>query len=217
MSKKIQLSINGKEIAVEPGTTILQAAEEAGITIPTFCFQEYLKPLGRCRICVVEIEGKDRLAISCINKVKEGMVVHTDSERVRQARRNRLELILSKHYGDCVAPCHLTCPANVDIQGYLALLANGQYLEALRLVKERCPMPLVIGRVCPHPCQSACRRQRIDETLCINFSKRFLGDYERNNYKKLIVCLPEPPGYRVAVVGGGPAGLSAAYYLRQMG
>ncbi|MFH1675031.1 MAG: FAD-dependent oxidoreductase [Pseudomonadota bacterium] len=217
MSKKIQLSINGKEIAVEPGTTILQAAWEAGITIPTFCFQEHLKPLGRCRICVVDIEGKDRLAISCINKVKEGMVVHTDSERVRQARRNRLELILSKHYGDCVAPCHLTCPANVDIQGYLALLANGQYLEALRLVKERCPMPLVIGRVCPHPCESECRRQRVDEPVCINFSKRFLGDYERNNYKKLIVCLPEPSGYRVAVVGGGPAGLSAAYYLRQMG
>lgn len=217
MSEKIQLTINGKTTTVEPGTTILQAAEQAGITIPTFCFQEYLKPLGRCRICVVEIEGQDRLAISCVNKVKEGMAVHTDSERVRQARRNRLELILSKHYGDCVAPCHLTCPANLDIQGYLALLANGQYLEALKLVKERCPMPLVIGRVCPHPCETECRRHRVDEPICINFSKRFLGDYERNNYKKLIVCLPEPSGYRVAVVGGGPAGLSAACYLRQMG
>jgi formate dehydrogenase major subunit len=217
MPEKIQLTINEKEITVEGGTTILQAAAGAGITIPTFCFQEHLKPLGRCRICVVEIEGQERLATSCVTKIKEGMVVHTDSERVRQARRNRLELVLSKHYGDCVAPCCLTCPANVDVQGYLALLANGQYLEALKLVKNRCPMPLVIGRVCPHPCERECRRQRVDEPICINFAKRFLGDYERNNYKKLIVCLHKPSGYRVAVVGGGPAGLSAAYYLRQMG
>ncbi|MBU4208400.1 MAG: FAD-dependent oxidoreductase, partial [Proteobacteria bacterium] len=198
-------------------TSILQAAEESGIKIPTLCYQEHLKPLGRCRLCVVEIEGKDRLVTSCIAKVKEGMVVDTDSERVRQARQNKIELILTNHYGDCVAPCHLACPANVDIQGYLALLANGQYLEALKLVKERCPMPLVIGRICPHPCETECRRQRVDEPVCINFAKRFLGDYERTNYKKLIVCLPEPSGYRVAVVGGGPAGLSTAFYLRQMG
>ena len=217
MSKKIQFTINGRRTAVRPGTTIFKAAEEAGIKIPTLCFQEHLKPLGRCRICVVEIEGQERLAISCVTKVKEGMIVETDTERVRQARRNKIELILSKHYGDCVAPCHLTCPANVDIQGYLALIANGQYLEALKLVKECCPMPLVIGRICPHSCETECRRQKVDEPVCINFAKRFLGDYERNNYKKLIICLPEPSGYRVAVVGGGPAGLSAAYYLRQKG
>ncbi|MCG2831500.1 MAG: FAD-dependent oxidoreductase [Desulfobacteraceae bacterium] len=217
MSSKIQITINGKVTAVKPDTSILQAAEESGIKIPTLCYQEHLKPLGRCRLCVVEIEGKDRLVTSCIAKVKEGMVVDTDSERVRQARQNKIELILTNHYGDCVAPCHLACPANVDIQGYLALLANGQYLEALKLVKERCPMPLVIGRICPHPCETECRRQRVDEPVCINFAKRFLGDYERTNYKKLIVCLPEPSGYRVAVVGGGPAGLSTAFYLRQMG
>jgi len=217
LSSKIQITINGKVTAVKPDTSILQAAEESGIKIPTLCYQEHLKPLGRCRLCVVEIEGKDRLVTSCIAKVKEGMVVDTDSERVRQARQNKIELILTNHYGDCVAPCHLACPANVDIQGYLALLANGQYLEALKLVKERCPMPLVIGRICPHPCETECRRQRVDEPVCINFAKRFLGDYERTNYKKLIVCLPEPSGYRVAVVGGGPAGLSTAFYLRQMG
>lgn len=217
MSRKIQLTINGRETTVNPEITIFKAAEELGISIPTLCYQEHLKPIGRCRLCVVEIEGQDRLVTSCIAKVKEGMVVDTDSERVRQARRNKIELILSKHYGDCVAPCHLACPANVDIQGYLALLANGQYLEALRLVKERCPMPLVIGRICPRPCEAECRRQRVDEPVCINFAKRFLGGYERDNYKKLIICLPEPSGHRVAVVGGGPAGLSAAYYLRQKG
>ena len=217
MSKKIQLTINGKETAVKPGTTIFQAAEESGITIPALCYQEHLKPLGKCRLCIVDIEGQDRLVTSCVAKVKEGMVIDTNSERVRQARRNKLELILTNHYGDCVAPCQLTCPANLDIQGYLALLANGQYLEALKLVKERCPLPLVIGRVCPRPCETECRRQRIDEPVCINFSKRFLGDYERKNYKKLITCLPELSGYKVAVVGSGPAGLSAAYYLRQKG
>lgn len=217
MSEQIQLIIDEKKVSAKSGTTILAAAEDAGINIPTLCFQEHLKPLGRCRICVAEIEGRERLVTSCVMKVKQGMVVHTDSERVRQARRNRLELILSKHYGDCVAPCHLTCPANVDIQGYLALLANGHYLDALSLVKERCPMPLVIGRVCPHPCETACRRQCVDEPVCVNYSKRFLADYERKNYKKLILCLPEPSGHRVAVVGGGPAGLSVAYYLRQMG
>lgn len=217
MSKKIQLTINGKETAVKPGITIFKAAEESGITIPALCYQEHLKPLGRCRLCIVEIEGQDRLVTSCVAKVKEGMVIDTNSERVRQARRNKLELILTNHYGDCVAPCHLTCPANLDIQGYLALLANGQYSEALELVKERCPMPLVIGRICPRPCETECRRKRVDEPVCINFSKRFLGDYERKNYKKVIACLPELSDYRVAVVGGGPAGLSAAYYLRQKG
>lgn len=98
----VNLIINGKDICVAEGTTILQAANKAGIVIPTLCYLKELNEIGACRVCVVEIEGRDRLYASCNTPVEEGMVVYTDSTRARQARRTNIRLLLSQH--DCKCP-----------------------------------------------------------------------------------------------------------------
>ena len=98
----VNLTINGKSVCVAEGTTILQAANRVGIVIPTLCYLKGINEIGACRVCVVEIEGRDRLAAACNTKVEEGMVIHTDSTRARKARRTNIRLILSQH--DCHCP-----------------------------------------------------------------------------------------------------------------
>lgn len=83
------------------------------------------------------------------------MVIHTESERILRARKTALELLLSDHDGDCKAPCTLACPANTDCQGYVGLIANGEYKEAVKLIKDKIPLPSSIGRICPHPCEKS--------------------------------------------------------------
>jgi formate dehydrogenase major subunit len=145
------------------------------------------------------------------------MVVTTDSEEILQMRKLMLELLLKEHYGDCIAPCQLTCPAGIDIQGYIALISQGQYIEALKLIRERLPMPLTIGRVCPHFCEYKCNRTLVEEPININHLKRFVADYEMYSGKRNAPPLADLSGKKVALIGGGPASLSAAYYLRRLG
>lgn len=95
----VNLTINGKQIRVKEGSTILEAAAVAGIYIPTLCFLKDINEIGACRVCVVDVEGCAKLVTACNNKVWEGMVVHTNSPKVRESRRNNVELILSQH--DC--------------------------------------------------------------------------------------------------------------------
>ena len=109
----VTLSIDGQKVQVKEGTTILEAAKKAGIDIPTLCFLKDINENGDCRMCVVEVEGRRGLATSCIQKVEEGMVVHTNSKDVLEARRVVLDLIISNHVRDC-----LTCvrSGNCELQ-----------------------------------------------------------------------------------------------------
>ena len=105
--KMINLKIDDKEIQVEEGTTILQAARQASIDIPTLCFLKDINEIGDCRMCIVQVDGRRGFATSCIQKVEEGMVVKTHSKEVIEARKVILDLILSNHQRDC-----LTCTRN---------------------------------------------------------------------------------------------------------
>lgn len=208
----LNLTINGKNITVEEGTTILQAAKDNGIYIPTLCYDDAVKVYGACGLCVVEAEGIPKLLRSCSAKCSEGMVVNTESKRVVQSRKIAMELLMSAHDGDCVAPCQLNCPARTDCQGYVGLIANGEYEAALKLIKNKVSLPASIGRVCPHPCESACRRGKVDEAINIAQLKAFAADMDLNSDS----YLPEknaPTGKKIAIIGGGPAGLTAAYRL----
>jgi formate dehydrogenase major subunit len=127
----INLTINGVAVSVKEGTTILEAAKQAGIYIPTLCYDEAVAIYGACGLCVVEAEGVPKLLRSCSAKCTEGMVVNTESNRVVQSRKIAMELLMSAHDGDCIAPCQLNCPARTDCQGYVGLIANGEYESAL--------------------------------------------------------------------------------------
>lgn len=113
------------------------------------------------------------------------------------------------------APCTSACPAGVNVQGYVQLIGQGKYREAVELIMRRLPLPGVLGRVCPHPCESQCRRRDVDESLAIRDLKRFAAD--RVSPEDLPIPIIEDRSERVAVVGSGPAGLTVAYDLRLKG
>jgi len=118
---------------------------------------------------------------------------------------------------DALAPCQQTCPAEIDIPRYIRQIKEGDYDGAVHTIRERNPLLLSCGRVCPHPCEDMCRRGIEDEAVSINQLKRFVADYEMNSGRRLpIACAPET-GKRVAVIGGGPTGVSCAYFLRRLG
>ena len=212
----INLTINGKAITAPEGSTILEAARANGIDIPTLCYDKAVEIYGACGLCVVEAEGIPKLLRSCSAKCTEGMVINTESKRVVQSRKIAMELLMSAHDGDCVAPCQLNCPARTDCQGYVGMIANGEYDSALKIIKSNIPLPAAIGRVCPHPCEKACRRKNVEEPINIAQLKAFAADMDLNKDSYVPEC-KESTGKKVAVIGGGPAGLSAAYYLTIMG
>jgi formate dehydrogenase major subunit len=213
----VKITLNGSEIEVESGITILEAARRNGVTIPTLCNDEQLAPFTSCWVCAVKLEGVRRYVPSCGTRVTAGMKVWTDTEDVRAVRKMALELLLSNHRGDCVAPCKVACPANVDVQGYIALIAQGQYREATKLVKEVNPFPLSIGRVCTRPCEGDCRRNAVDGPVAIDYLKRFAADWDIQHDDPFSPPVAQPTGKKVAAVGAGPASLTLAYYLRQKG
>ncbi|MCR5035125.1 MAG: FAD-dependent oxidoreductase [Clostridia bacterium] len=214
---KFRLNINGKEVTGVPGQTILEVARENDIFIPTLCYDERTRIYGACGICMCEVEGNPKLCKACATVIAPGMVVRTDTERVIESRKTNLELLLSNHTGDCRPPCVLACPAQTDCQGYVGLIANGEYGAALELVKDKIPLPASLGRVCPHPCEEECRRGLIDEPVSIQWLKRFAADQDLGDLDRFIPEVGPDTGKSVAIIGGGPMGLSAAYFLRQMG
>ena len=115
------------------------------------------------------------------------------------------------------SPCKFNCPAHNDIQGFMGLVARGKYPEALRLLKETSPFPSICGRVCTFPCESDCNRKQIDESVSIRAIERFLADQDRTNGDAYVPKLKQPRTEKVAIVGSGPAGLAAAYFLAKNG
>ncbi|MCL2236391.1 MAG: FAD-dependent oxidoreductase [Defluviitaleaceae bacterium] len=211
--EKIVVKIDGITVEGTAGQTILDLARQAGIDIPNMCHSDLLDVYASCGICTVEVAGAPRLLRACSTVATEGMEVVTRSARVDANRKAALDLMLSNHKGDCRPPCQQACPAETDCQGYVGLTANGLFAEALKLTKNRIPLPASIGRVCPRPCEDGCRRVLVDEPISIGSIKEFIGDLH-------IDYAPEvgaDTGKRVAVVGGGPGGLTMAYQMRRLG
>jgi NADPH-dependent glutamate synthase beta subunit-like oxidoreductase/NAD-dependent dihydropyrimidine dehydrogenase PreA subunit len=211
------LTIDGKTVQAYETQTLLSVAMDNGITdIPNLCSDGELEPTATCRMCLVSIEGANRLFPACSTMAQLGMVVTTKSDELFHLRRTNLELILSDHNAYCQPPCQVDCPTHIDIPGYLELIAKGAMKEAARLVKEVLPFPYILGLTCPAPCQKACRRTLVEEEIAIC----------RMHGHAAETCLLDPPipfvqdpptGKKVAIVGAGPAGLTCAYYLALKG
>jgi NADPH-dependent glutamate synthase beta subunit-like oxidoreductase/NAD-dependent dihydropyrimidine dehydrogenase PreA subunit len=121
-------------------------------------------------------------------------------------------------YKEDMPICQQTCPAHLDIRSYVGLIADGKYLESLATIRDRLPLPGSIGRVCPHPCETACNRQYLDEPISICFLKRFVADVEINEEIEPVYETPEKKlPEKIAIIGAGPAGLTCAYDLARMG
>ena len=212
----LNIVLNGTIVKGFPGETILNLANRHGIEIPTLCNDERLEPFTSCYVCVVEVEGMRGHQPSCSTKLVEGMKIITDNEGVRKSRKMALELMLSNHYADCIGPCKQTCPAGVDVQGYISLIDKGQYSEAVALIKETNPLPAICGRVCVRPCETECRRNLLDEgaPVGIDYLKRFASDYDLASPGKYLPAVKPATGKKVAVIGAGPGGLSAGHFLQ---
>ena len=144
-----RLSIDNREVEVPNGATVLDAAGKLGIDIPTMCFMKGCQPSTSCMVCVVKIDDRAVLLPACGTLAQDGMRVESDCEEVHQARKTALELLLSDHVGDCLGPCHMICPAQMNIPLMIRQIAAGKLRDAIETVKKDIALPAVLGRICP--------------------------------------------------------------------
>lgn len=219
MSEKVNVVIDGKKIETEKGATVLEVCRDNDIYIPALCEEEITEPYGACRMCLVEVNrnGEKSVETSCTTYVQEGMEIRTDTEEVVKSRKINLELLLSEHYGDCIGPCKEACPMHYDVPTYVALIADGKYREALKLIKDSTPVAYTLGAVCPAFCEDECRRQEIEEPIAIRLLKKAVAEYDMDSDDPYIPEVADSKEERIAVVGGGPSGLTAATQLSRRG
>lgn len=215
--RTVKVRINDRDIEVQTGTTVLQAARELDLSIPTLCHLNGYERFTSCMVCVVLDAGSDRLIPSCSAAVSEGMRIETDHPRVREARKDALDFLLSEHVGDCEAPCHRSCPAHMNIPLMIRQIEDNRLEEAIVTVKKDIALPAVLGRICPAPCEKGCHRRSLDNPVSICSLKRYVADFDLAQTSPYQPEVKSDSGYKVAVVGAGPAGLAAAYYLRRYG
>jgi NADPH-dependent glutamate synthase beta subunit-like oxidoreductase/ferredoxin len=213
----VTLTIDNRAVTVPRGTTVLEAARALGIRIPTLCHVDGCPPAASCFICCVQIAGKATLSPSCAMPAAEGMVVETDSAEIQAARKMALELLLSDHVGDCVGPCTTGCPARFDIPGFLHEVSAGQDRRAAEIASDFLTLPAALGRVCPRLCEQRCNRCEADDAVSVGSLHRFAADADLASPSRYVPSRAPATGKRVAIVGAGPAGLTAAYHLLRRG
>ena len=211
------ITIDSQEVTVDQGQTLLDAAEKLGLEIPTLCFYRGLAPNGSCLACLMKEPVSGRLIPSCATVARDGMVLESQTDEVTAARKTAVELLLSDHVGDCMAPCQCICPAGMNIPKMLRHIAGSRVEEAVAVMRGDLPLAGVLGRLCTAPCENGCRRKGCDDPAAIQLLERFTADsHLAQEVPDLPLCDP-PNGRSVAILGGGPLGLSAAYDLLRCG
>ncbi len=210
----IKLTIDGRPIEVPEGSSVLDAARALGTNIPTLCHLPGVKEnRPSCLACVVRIGKDPKVVPSCSTKAVEGMVVSSEADDVKAMRRAALELLFSDHLGDCVSICQRVCPARLQIPAMIRLVAAGEMKNAIALAKETTVFPGVLGRICKAPCEKGCRRGKFDGAVEIKMLEREVANQDLASAERFVTNCKLPTGKRVAIVGAGATGLSAAYFL----
>ncbi len=212
----VKITIDQKSVEVAEGTTVLQAAALLGIEIPSLCYRKGFSNHPSCMACMVKDARNGKMFPSCAMPVSDGMNIITDSADLFEIRKESIELLLSDHVGDCEAPCRVSCPAFMNIPLMNRLIAAGEFDKALKIVRQEIALPAILGYICPAPCEKACRRKPIDGPVSICLLKRSAAQLSTDCREDLIVPVIKS-GKRVAIIGTGPAGLSAAFYLLRSG
>jgi ferredoxin len=215
--KTIKITIDNQDISVPADSSILEAAKELNIHVPTLCYLNGYEWFTSCMICVVHEVKTDQLLPSCSATVAQGMRIETGNEKVREARKDALDFLLSEHVGDCDAPCRHACPAHMNIPLMIRQIKDEQLEDAIRTVKKDIALPAVLGRICSAPCESGCHRKSYDSALSICSLKRYVADVDLAQEPPFRPASKANSGKKVAIIGAGPAGLSAAFYLLQDG
>ena len=210
-----RLLIDDQPVDVPPGTTLLNAARQAGIAIPTLCHLDAVpNRQAGCGVCVVEDLDTGRLLPACVARADEAARVATGSPRVHDARRRTLALLLGDHRADCEAPCQLACPSRLDIPRLMRALAAGEMHRAAGIVDAALALPHLLAAVCTAPCEKRCHRRDLDAPLAIQAAAGLAATYSATDSSPP----PAPPGgRRVTLVGAGPAGLATACFLLRRG
>ncbi len=212
-----KLRIDDRDVTVDNGVTVLEAAQKLGIEIPTMCFLKGYMASTSCMVCVVKIAGIGSFVPACETIATDGMKVEASSEEVHKARKAALELLLSDHLGDCMGPCQTICPARMDIPLMIRQIKADRLSDAIVTVKRDIALPAVLGWICPAPCEKGCRRTKFDQPVSICLLKRYVAEVDLSSNKPYLPEVAPKKDKRVALIGAGPAGLSAAYYLLQKG
>lgn len=213
----LKLKIDNITIPLPEETTILKAAELAGFSIPTMCYNENVPNHASCMVCAVKNNLTGEFIPSCEAKAVDGMDLACETQEVKTFRKDALELLLSDHVGDCEAPCRVSCPANMDIPQINRLIADGKFAEALKVVKEEIALPLIIGHICSAPCENACRRKQAGGSISICQLEKFVALEDLKNEQNYFPEKKPDTGKTVAIIGAGIAGLSCAYHLLKDG
>lgn len=209
--------IDDQRIEAKPGETILQAARAAGIEIPTLCYLEGFEAGASCMVCAVKLKHNGQFIPACASRVIDGMEVEHDTAEVRETRRMALELLFSDHLGDCLSPCQRICPAHLGIPAVLKHLRGGDLGMAAAVARRDLALAGILCRICHRPCESGCRRGAHDDPVAIADLVVHAIDSE------LAAGDPRPslrsvaPQGKVAIIGAGFTGLSAAWFLAQQG
>jgi ferredoxin len=215
--KTVKLTVDNQDITVLADSSILDVARKLNISIPTMCYLNGYERFTSCMVCVVYEANSDRLIPACSATVSEGMQISTENDIVRKARKDALDFLLSEHVGDCEAPCQRACPAHMNIPLMIRLIEGGRLKEAIQTVKKDIPLPAVLGRICPAPCEKGCHRGSYDDPVSICMLKRYVADVDLEQASPYRPVLATNSGKKVAIIGAGPTGLSAAYYILQHG
>jgi formate dehydrogenase major subunit len=210
----VKINVDGQEYDVDPTKTVFEIADECGTPIPCLCG---IDGFDDCGLCDVEVLGDGILnAHQCFPIA--GMTIATQSTALSVRRQQRLKTLLSlKHVNCSVPPCQTACPAHVDIQSYLYYIAKKDYLKAIETIKKTLPMPLSIGRVCPAFCEAKCQRNLVDGPIAIRQLKRYAADLDLKAIEAYTPARKNDKNKHIAIVGGGPGGLSCGYYLSNEG
>lgn len=213
----MKLKIDNREVEVEAGASIYIAAQKAGVEIPTLCHKPGIEHFTSCMICMVKDKTSGRMLPACSAPAVEGMDVETLNDEIRGFRKSTLELLLSDHVGDCEAPCQRLCTVNLEVPKMIREIMENKLEEAIATVREEMAIPAILERYCNAPCEKGCRRSKYDEGLSIRELTRFVADWDLKREKPHVPARKASTGKRVAVIGAGATGLSAAYHLARAG